>query len=102
MEVLVDNINFDDIKDELNYQNNPIIITIRKLLEENPEGIKIKSSELLTKIYEITGVFPKRDNPNSLSIEINDNLQFQLLKYDGIYYEKPNENGWKLGRLMHF
>ncbi len=101
-EVIEDNINFNDIMEELNYQNNPIVITIKRLLEENPEGIKITASNLLKKIYEITGVFPKQDKANSLSREINDNIQFQLLKYDGIYYEKPNENGGKSGRLLHF
>lgn len=69
------------------YERNPIVITIRKLLEENPTGVKITASDLLTKILETTGTYPKEDKPNTLSREITSNLQYKLLKYDGIHYE---------------
>ena len=69
------------------YESNPTVITIRKLLEENPMGIKILASDLLRKIIEITKTYPKEDKPNTLSREITSNLQFDLLKYDGIHYE---------------
>ena len=50
----------EDIVDEvisnmiIEYENNPTIITIKKLLKENTEGIKITASDLLKKILEIT------------------------------------------------
>ena len=69
------------------YERNPIVITIRKLLEENPTGVKTNASDLLKKIFEITGTYPKQDKSNTLSREITNNLQFDLLKYDGIHYE---------------
>lgn len=69
------------------YEHNPIVITIRRLLKENPTGIKITASDLLKKIFEITGTYPKENKPNTLSREITSNLQFDLLKYDGIHYE---------------
>lgn len=69
------------------YEHNPIVITIRRLLKENTTGVKILSSDLLKKIFEITGTYPKEDKPNTLSREITSNLQFDLLKYDGIHYE---------------
>lgn len=93
---------FDDMLERFEYENNPIIITIKKLLEENPEGIKISATDLLKKIFDITGSYPKADKPNTLSREINSNLQFQLLKFDGIYYKEPNKNGGGSGRKMYF
>lgn len=101
-QILGDARDWDNMMEQFEYENNPIIITIKKLLEEQPEGLKITSSDLLKKIYEITGSYPKSDKPNTLSREINSNLQFQLLKFDGIYYESPNENGGSAGRQMYF
>lgn len=100
--VVGDASDFDDQIDRFDYENNPIVITIKKLLEENPEGIKITASQLLKKVFEVTGNYPKQDKPNTLSREINNNLQFKLLKFDGIYYEKPNENGGSCGRQLYF
>lgn len=77
------------------YEHNPIVITIRKLLEENPTGVKINASDLLTKIFETTGTYPKEDKPNTLSREITSNLQYKLLEHDGIHYEHK-------GRFMFF
>ena len=77
------------------YERNPIVMTIKKLLEENSTGIKITASDLLTKIFEITGTYPKEDKPNTLSREITSNLQHKLLKYDGIHYEHK-------GRILFF
>lgn len=69
------------------YERNPTVIAIRTLLKENPTGIKMNASDLLAKIFEITGTLPKQDKPNTLSREITSNLQIELLKYDGIHYE---------------
>lgn len=100
--VVGDASDFQNMMEQFEYENNPIIITIKKLLEEQPEGVKITASDLLKKIYEFTGSYPKSDKPNTLSREINSNLQFLLLKYDGIHYEPPNENGGSAGRKMYF
>lgn len=101
-EVIGSNVDINELVDRSIYSINPIVTTINVLLKENPEGVKITASDLLKKIYEITGSYPKQDKPNSLSREINSNLQFDLLKYDGIHYEKANENGGSSGRLMYF
>lgn len=93
---------WDNMMKRLEYDNNPIIITIKKLLEEQTEGLKITASDLLIKIYETTGNEPKCNKPNTLSREINNRLKFQLVKFDGIYYEPPNENGGSSGRKMFF
>ena len=100
--VVGDASDFQNIMEQFEYENNPIIMTIKKLLEQKPEGIKITSTDLLKKIFEITGNYPKADKPNTLSREINSNLQFKLLKFDEIYYEPPNENGGSSGRKMYF
>lgn len=101
-EVIGSGIDLDKQVNKAIYETNPIIITIKKLLEEHNEGLKIKASDLLKKIFEITGNYPKQDKPQTLSREINNNLQFQLLEFDGIHYEKPNENGGSAGRIMYF
>lgn len=101
-EVIGSGMDFYKQVDKAVYENNPIIITIKKLLEENPEGLKITASNLLKKIFEITGNYPKQDKPNSLTREINSNLQFQLLEFDGIHYEQPNKNGGNKGRILFF
>ncbi len=101
-EVIGNASDFDKQINKVIYDTNPIIITIKKLLEENPQGLKIKASDLLKKILEITGNYPKQDKPNTLSREINNNLQFQLLEFDGIHYEEPNKNGGSAGRIMYF
>ena len=99
-EVVCDNI--EDMVEQIIYDTNPIIITIKALLERNPTGLKITASELLKEIFETTGSYPKQDKPNTLSREITENLQFQLLEYDGIHYEPPNKNGGSAGRIMYF
>lgn len=100
--VVGDASNWENMMEQLEYERNPIIITIKKLLEENPEGIKITASDLLIEIFNKTGNYPKQDKPNTLSREINSNLRFQLLEFDRIHYEPPNENGGSAGRKMYF
>lgn len=100
--VIGDSSDWENMMERFEYENNPTIITIKKLLKENTEGIKITASDLLKKIFEITGNYPKQDLPQTLSREINANLQFQLLKFDGIYYQEPNKNGGASGRKMYF
>lgn len=100
-EVIGDYIDFEKKIEKLSYEANPIVITINKLLEDNPEGVKITSTDLLKKIIETTGIKPK-DNPIALSKHIKGKLQFDLLAYGGIHYEPPPENGGSSGRNMFF
>ena len=93
---------FDKGFEKLSYRADPIVITINKLLEENPEGIKISSEELYKKIIEIAKVKPKTKSPNALTRHINETLQFNLLAFDGIHYEPPPKNGGSSGRKMYF
>lgn len=88
--------------EKLSYRADPIVITINKLLEENPEGIKISSEELYKKIIETTGTKPKQKKPNALTRHISETLQFNLLTFDGIHYESPSKNGGSSGRKMYF
>lgn len=88
--------------EKLSYGADPIVITINKLLEEKPEGIKISSEELYKKIIDTTGTKPKQKSPNALTKHINKTLQFSLLEFDGIYYEPPSKNGGSSGRKMYF
>ena len=96
---------YDGLEKEIekfSYSTDPIVITINKLLEENPEGVEISSSELLKMIIKTTGVKPKQKKPNTLTKHINETLQYDLLLHDGIHYEPPNENGGSSGRKMFF
>lgn len=100
-EVIGDSIDFDKEIEKLSYETDPIVITINKLLEENPEGLKITADQLLKKIIETTGIKPK-DTPSALSKHIKSKLQYDLLAYGGIHYEPPPENGGSSGRNMFF
>lgn len=100
-EVIGDSIDFDKEIEKLSYETDPIVITINKLLEESPEGVKIIATELLKKIIETTGIKPV-DSPSALSKHIKNKLQFDLLAYGGIHYEPPPENGGSSGRKMFF
>ena len=83
------------------YDNDPVIITIKKLLVENPKGFEISSNELLEKIYEITGIVPIQKNVAMLTKYVNQ-LKFKLQQNDNIFYEPPNHNGGSKGRKMFF
>ena len=85
----------------MSYETDPIVITINKLLEESPEGVKIIATELLKKIIETTGIKPV-DSPSALSKHIKNKLQFDLLAYGGIHYKPAPENGGSSGRKMFF
>lgn len=89
------------INKKLIYENNPIIITINKLLDENPNGLEITSKELYNKILFYTKTKPKPGSPAALTKEVN-KLQMDMLLYDGIHYEPPNANGGGRGRKLYF
>ncbi len=100
-EVIGDSIDFDKELKKLSYETDPIVITINKLLEESPEGVKIIATDLLKKIIETTGIKPV-DTPSALSKHIKNKLQFDLLAYGRIHYEPAPENGGSSGRKMFF
>lgn len=84
------------------YNSDPVVITIKKLLEKYPEGFEISSKDLLLKIREITKTKPLQKNPQALTRYINEHLKSKLSKYDGIYYESPSKNGGNNGRKNFF
>lgn len=100
--VVCDSKDFEREIKKLSYKADPIVITINKLLEESPEGVKISSMELLKKIIETTGAKPKQESTNGLTRHITNKLQLDLLEFDGIHYEAPSKNGGSSGRKMYF
>ena len=98
-EVMCENI--EDMTEQFLYSGNPIVSTIKKLVEDSPNGVKINATDLLAKIFEFTGIEVKQ-TPNALSREINSNLRIPLLKYDRIFYDPPNSNGGSGGRILFF
>lgn len=101
-EVASQNTDFESYKSQLAYNKNPIVTTIKALVHEHPEGFTITATELLKAIHDLTGVMPRQNKPQTLSREINENLQFQLWDFDKIYYEAGNKNGGSSGRKMYF
>ena len=93
---------FDREIEKLSYRTDPIVITINKLLDENSEGLEISSAELIKEIIKTTGTKPRQKDAKSLTRHITSELQFDLLEFDGIHYESPNENGGSSGRKMFF
>lgn len=89
------------IQNLCSYENNPVVITIKKLLKENPKGISITSSELLKEIFKTTNVVPKQSTPSSLSRYLK-LLQYELQKNDNIFYYPPSANGGSSGRKHYF
>lgn len=90
---------YQTYKDQLEYKNNPIVITIKALLDEDEykeKGLRIKASELLERIIDLTGIQPRQKSPQVLSREINENLRFQLWNFDKIYYEAGNGKRWQI------
>ena len=83
------------------YENNPIIITINELLEENPSGFEMTSTELYNQILFHTKNKPNVGSAGALTKAIN-KLQFDMWHYDSIYYESPNANGGSKGRKLYF
>lgn len=79
----------------------PVVITIKELLKEFPNGFEISSSDLLDQIYKITGITPKQKSPASLTKYIND-LCYKLQQNDNIFYSPPNPNGGSKGRTLYF
>ena len=90
-----------EIRKNALYDNDPVVITIKELLKEFPNGFEISSSDLLDQIYKITGITPKQKSPASLTKYIND-LCYKLQQNDNIFYSPPNPNGGSKGRTLYF
>ncbi len=101
-EIASKNTDFEGYKQQLSYQKNPIVKTIKILVNEKPDGFFITATELLKRIHDITGVMPRQNKPQTLTREINETLQFLLWDFDKIYYESANSNGGSAGRKMFF
>lgn len=101
-EIASETSNYENYKEQLEYQKNPVVITIKALVKEHPKGIRITASKLLHATHELTGFLPRQKSPQALSREINDHLQFLLWDLDKIYYEPGNSNGGKGGRELYF
>lgn len=99
-EVFRDNTDNQDSNEFTRYCHDPVAITIKKMVNVNPNGYKTTSSDLNKTIKELTGTFPKQ-KVNSLTGYIKKDLQYKLMKYDGIHYSPPG-NGGAGGRIMHF
>ena len=84
------------------YENNPIVLTIKELLEENPMGLKITSNKLYNEILFRRKARPKEGSPGALTRVITRTLQYDLLNYDQIYYNPPSPNGGAGGRNLYF
>lgn len=91
----------EKINNKFIYENNPIITTINKLLEEYPTGFEMTSSELYNKILPYSGAKPKSRSASALTRELS-KLKLEMLTYDNIYYEPPNPNGGAKGRTLYF
>lgn len=83
------------------YQNNPIVITINELLDENPEGLKITSRDLYNEMICRRKRKPNQGSPGALTRAIGE-LTIQMAEHDGIHYEAPNPNGGANGRKLYF
>lgn len=95
---------FDNVEtrtEEMLYNGNPIVISIKKMLSINPDGYKTTSSDLIKTVKQLTGTYPNQ-KVNTLTKYIKNDLQFKLMKYDGISYTPPNEDGGSAGRTMFF
>lgn len=90
-----------EIKKNALYDNDPVVITIKELLKECPNGFEISSSDLLDQIYKITNIIPKQKTPASLTRYIG-TLRYKLQQHDNIFYAPPNPNGGSNGRKLYF
>jgi RecA-family ATPase len=100
--VLENNINSNEVIRKIAYTNDPVAVTIKQILEENAEGIRLTVTDLIREIIERTGNHPEQPNAQALGRYIRDDLQFKLLEYDNIHYSPPPANGGASGRRMFF
>ena len=85
--------------EEDTYRENPIVITINKMLKEKPDGLKTTMTEVKDRMIQELEV---EYAPQSISREISEHLIPLFMRYDNIRCKKPNPNGGTKGRIWHF
>lgn len=95
-EIVSDNVEEDT------YRENPIVITINKMLEEKPDGIEIKMADFKDRMIKDLEVDKEKYSPQSISREISQHLIPLLMRYDNIRCKRPDPNGGTKGRVWKF
>lgn len=85
--------------EEDTYRENPIVITINKMLEENPAGLETTMTEVKDRMYQELEV---EYAPQSISREISEHLIPLFMRYDNIRCKRLSPNGGTKGRLWQF
>ena len=89
-------------KQNYSYQNDPLVITLRKILQNRPDGWSATASEILAQCITIAGHSPvSANNPASMSKYVL-KLSDQLSQIDSISYTPPPKNGSNGKRVHHF
>ena len=91
----------DDVEEDT-YRENPIVITINKMLEEQPNGIEIKMADFKDRMCKDLEVDDSKYSPQSISREISQHLIPLLMRYDNIRCKRPDPNGGIKGRVWKF
>jgi hypothetical protein len=91
-----------DNTEETAYNENPIVITIRKMLEEKSDGIEIKMADFKDRMINDLEVDGETYSPQSISREISGHLIPLFMRYDNIRCKKPDPNGGVKGRVWNF
>lgn len=91
----------DDVEEDT-YRENPIVITINKMLEEKPDGIEIKMADFKDRMIKDLEVDGEAYSPQSISREISQHLIPLLMRYDNIRCKRPDPNGGIKGRVWKF
>ena len=79
-----------------------IVFEPQNLPDGNWKEVEISSAELIKEIIITTGTRPRQKDAKALTRHITNELQFDLLEFDGIHYKPPNKNGGSSGRKMFF
>ena len=91
----------DDVEEDT-YRENPIVKTINAMLQENPEGIKVKMTEVKERMCKDLGISENEYAPQAISREIAEHLIPLFMRFDNIRCKRPNPNGGAGGRYWSF
>lgn len=91
----------DDVEEDT-YRENPIVITINKMLEEQPDGVEIKMADFKDRMIKDLEIDEEKYSPQSISREISQHLIPLLMRYDNIRCKRPDANGGIKGRVWKF
>lgn len=70
---------------------DPLVVTIRALVKENPHGYSCTAGDLMVLCIEKAGAYPA-ETPTAMSKALRA-LAPKLFEYDGIVYKAPSKNG---------